>query len=332
MRSLSSNFEVASQQLQTSEVFLTLLDVVIHENDGTVTTKRYVNNTQDVTHNGVIYNRASFAIELGGDAADRAPQTTLQFDSGDREMIRKLREVNARPEVNLRIVLASNPDYVELGPINYEAETVQISDNLVSITLIVEPILNEPIPCDSYTPKLFSGLWTGVSVTTVPPESDRPPDQDDGSDSGGGGDSDILPPPPSDPEETISTSISATECWPGNYDPNGNWTYDQFVPSFGTTRHGILTPDRFRGAFISVISTDADSFYISISGASTGSVGGRDHFTKIVSSDGVELYTSTATFNIDYIGNASWRWEGLSVPFFSTWETSASQSFTIIKQ
>jgi hypothetical protein len=167
MRTLSTDFVAASQQLQTSEVFLTLLEVVIHENGGGTTLHHFVNNKQDITSNTVIYDKASFEIDLGGDTGDTTPQTTLRFDAGQRDIIRTLREVDARPEINLSIVLASNPDAVEIGPINYEVESFQIADTLVSMTLIVEPILNETIPSDTYTPTLSPGLWGNVTVSQI---------------------------------------------------------------------------------------------------------------------------------------------------------------------
>lgn len=165
MRTLSNNFQAAAQQVQTSEAFLELLHVQVFENNGTTTDLYFVNNKVDVTSNAQIYTAASFELNLTSDGPDAVPTTSLRFDSGDQQIIRKLREVDARPEINMSIVLASNPDNLEIGPINYEVESFSISDTVVEMQLTVEPILNEPIASDFYTPTLFSGLWGSVTIS-----------------------------------------------------------------------------------------------------------------------------------------------------------------------
>lgn len=327
MRTLSSNFQAASHQIQTSEVFITLLEVIVYENDGTTTILRYANNNESITSNGNIYDKAAFELELAGDAKDTTPQAVLKFDSGDRDIIRKIREVNKRPEVNLSVVLASNPDYVEIGPINHEVEAFQMSDSIVSMTLVVEPILNEPIPADVYTPKLFSGLWGSISITSVPRQTTTPPNQE-------GDDNTEVP---NDPVVTEELTINATECWPGDYGYYGinmdgtavqdQWTYDQHWPRFGSPlAHGALSPDKFKGARISRITVTATTVDITMENTA-----GYNSFKKIVSADGVQLNSSQASTHMNSLSQITWSWKDLSTPFFSTWYTEPAQTFTVVK-
>jgi hypothetical protein len=165
MRTLSSNFLSGAQEVQTSKVYLKLLHVVVYENNDSVTNLYYVDNKEDIVSNSITYNRASFDVTMGDDTEESVPQVTLRFDSGDRDFIRKLREVNKAPDFNLSFIVSNSPNTVEIGPISLRGETVQIVDTLVSMNLIVEPIWNETVPSDIYTPSLTPGLWGNVSVS-----------------------------------------------------------------------------------------------------------------------------------------------------------------------
>lgn len=169
MRTLSSDFQAAANAVQTEEVFLKLLQVHTVENDGTPVSYYYVNNNEPISSNGILYENASFELDLVAESADKAPASTLRFDSGDREIIRKLRELDKTPRFTLSIVMASNPDVIEIAPIEYELKRFQITDTLVSMELTMEPVLDEPIPCDRYTPNLSPGLWGNVTLNSNDP-------------------------------------------------------------------------------------------------------------------------------------------------------------------
>ena len=159
MRTVSDSFQSDSQKLNSGNAILELLDVIIFENDGTTTIDRYVNNNVDITSNTNLYNKASFQFSIGSDSKETLGDASLDFDSGNLNIIRKLREVDKRPEVELRIVSSANLDVVEAGPIKFKVESAQTKDTVTSINLTVEPVLGQPIPFHKYTPKLFPNLW-----------------------------------------------------------------------------------------------------------------------------------------------------------------------------
>ena len=159
MRTVSDTFQAEAQKLNSGQAVLQLLDVIIFENDGTTTIDRYVNNNVDITSNGNIYNRASFEFSIGGDSKESVGNASLNFDSGNVDIVRKLREVDKRPEIELSVVAGNAPDAIEAGPINFKVDSAQTKDTVTSIDLTVEPVLGQPIPFHKYTPKLFPNLW-----------------------------------------------------------------------------------------------------------------------------------------------------------------------------
>lgn len=177
MRVLSQEFQEVINAVSTDKVVLDLLHVVIYENDGSVTNWYYVNDKYEgVVSNGITYEPAAFRIELGGDSKEGQMVSTLMFDPLNREIIRKLREVDRRPEVNLSIVLADDPDVIQVAPINFIVDSSQIQNTGVQVSLTVEPILLEPIPKDSYTPRIAPALWGNISVLDINPDPEPTPD------------------------------------------------------------------------------------------------------------------------------------------------------------
>lgn len=164
MREVSDNFYDSAYAQETDKVFLHLLDVSLVLDNGEVFEEHYVNNYLPVTSNGVLYQPGAFEITLGSDINDTVPQVKLEFDSGDRTLIRILRDNRERPKISLSIVLSNTPDVVEIGPVEFEMESFSIKATSVSCDLSYEPILNEPIPSAMYTPTLFPGLFTNTTV------------------------------------------------------------------------------------------------------------------------------------------------------------------------
>lgn len=138
---------------------LTLLRVNV---DGTF--YYFVNNTESVT-SGVSgssqqYQRGFFTIKLAEDEdSDSAPTATINFETADIQIVRTLRSAQSKIFIDLWLVLASDTNAIELGPITYESESFDISANTVSLELTVEPILDVQYPGYRFTPELFPSLW-----------------------------------------------------------------------------------------------------------------------------------------------------------------------------
>lgn len=159
MRNLSTDVVFAQE---TSEVFVHLLTVELVKDDLTTEIIRYCDQYQQITSNGNIFEPASFRIQLGRDDGETVPSVRLEIDSGDTRIIRLLRGNKRSPKITLNVVLASTPDVVEIGPIEYEVESFDFNASAVSLRLTVEPVLNEPIPSLKFTPTTAPGLWADI--------------------------------------------------------------------------------------------------------------------------------------------------------------------------
>lgn len=124
----------------------------------------FANNTETVTStvsgSSQQYQRGFFTIKLASDEdSDSAPTATINFETGDIQTVRVLRAAQGKVFIDLWLVLASDPNTIELGPINYESESFDVSANSVSLELTVEPILDIQYPGYRFTPELFPSLW-----------------------------------------------------------------------------------------------------------------------------------------------------------------------------
>ena len=172
---LSTEFYENILAQETKKVLLHLLEVHLLQNDGNLLKLYYVDDYSPLEFydteldQTVIYQPASFKVNLGTDSADNTPVVTLNFDSGDRTIIRQLRENNARPIMYLSVVM-TNPDpdeiisHRELGPIMLETESFDFKASAVGLKLVVEPILNEPVPATKFNPIVAPTLFTSSAV------------------------------------------------------------------------------------------------------------------------------------------------------------------------
>lgn len=137
---------------------LTLMRVQFPNN-----TYYYADNTESITStvdgSSQMYRRSRFEVTLPDDTEEGTPSATLKFSVPDVQIIRELRAAEGDIIFDLWLVLASNPNYVEYGPINYQAESFSLSDDSVSISLEAEPILHIQVPSTQFTPNTFSGLF-----------------------------------------------------------------------------------------------------------------------------------------------------------------------------
>jgi hypothetical protein len=83
----------------------------------------------------------------------------LSIDNVDRTIVEAVRTVSSPPTASLSVVLASDPDTVEAGPFELTIREVQYDALVVTATMAVEDILNEPFPGDLFTPQNFPGLF-----------------------------------------------------------------------------------------------------------------------------------------------------------------------------
>jgi len=155
-RSLSSSFLEALYSERTNEVFLVLLSIAHAD---LVETIRVVNNTENITSSGVEYTAFPFTLSLPDDIEDQLPAVTLSIDNVDRSIVEAVRTINSPATVSLSVVLASDPDTVEIGPITLTMRQVEYDQLTVSGTLQPADLLSEPFPQGRFSPNRYPGLF-----------------------------------------------------------------------------------------------------------------------------------------------------------------------------
>lgn len=156
-RTLSSTARRALFAQETGEVFLLLLTI---SHPSLAQPIRVVNNSEDVTSGGWVYQRFPFELALPPETEDAPPTVQLRIANADRQIVQAVRSLSgAAMTVDLSVVLASSPDTVEAGPYRFTLRDVSYNAAIVEGTLRFEDVLNEPFPADSFTPARFPGMF-----------------------------------------------------------------------------------------------------------------------------------------------------------------------------
>lgn len=147
---------------QSDNAVIHFLDIEFTDNEGGTDILYFCDQHLPVESGGTLYQPAAFQINLGEDIEENVPTVNLTFDSGDRQVVRWLRENNTAPNVTLNIGFSKNPDVFEMGPFDFSVESFNITASVITLKLTLEPILNEPLPAAKYTPTLFPQLWGSI--------------------------------------------------------------------------------------------------------------------------------------------------------------------------
>ena len=156
-RSLSSTFMQAALAQDTDEVPIVLITIDHDEIlDGPL---RFSSDGVDTTSRGNTYYSYPFELTLPQDDADQLPRARLRIDNIAREIVQGIREISSAPEVMFEIVLASDPDTVEMSMPDFKLKNAGWDSLVVEGELTVEDFADEPYPADKFTPAEFPGMF-----------------------------------------------------------------------------------------------------------------------------------------------------------------------------
>lgn len=170
MRNVSDTYKEESGKQQTGETFLLLLQAYF-PSDGN--TYYYVNNYEPIdsvdmkSGSLVTYQPAAFSLDPGEHVSEEAPDVSLQFDGADRDFLSRLEKSSQRPTFNISLILSSDPDNFEFGPVEYRGQSFDVSPYTINVTMETLPILNEQVPATKFTSFLFSGLYKDTSFNDI---------------------------------------------------------------------------------------------------------------------------------------------------------------------
>lgn len=154
-RSVSSTFKSTAFGSQTSEAYIVLLTIDHEEMDEPF----YVtSNGVEVISNGVLFYPYPFTITLPDDTERPFSQGRLTIDTVSQTMV-AARWFNTPVTITIQIVLASDPDTVEIEFPDFELTDLTYDDQTISGNLSIESFVEEPFPGDAFIPSYFPGLF-----------------------------------------------------------------------------------------------------------------------------------------------------------------------------
>lgn len=154
-RTLSGTALASIHAQETGEVWLVLLTI---SHPSMATPIRVVNNNEDITSRGALYQAFPFDIVLPGEDPDGITKAVLRFDNVERTAITAIRSLTSPPSVTIEVILASAPDTVEIAFGGLTLRNVTYDAVQVEGELLFESLWTEPITV-TMTPSRFPGLF-----------------------------------------------------------------------------------------------------------------------------------------------------------------------------
>ncbi len=164
-RPLSNTAKQAIFAQSTSEVFVALVTI---ENESFTDPIRVCDNptqilpdlgVRGVVSRGLEYVYVPFSLNLPIQDDTGVSRATISIDNISREIVKAVREATTALTINIEIVLASDPDNVEMSVQDFRLESVKYDAFTVSGDLSVEYFELEPFPSKRFTPSDFPGIF-----------------------------------------------------------------------------------------------------------------------------------------------------------------------------
>jgi hypothetical protein len=140
---------------ESNDPFLMLLTI----SHSSFTTIRLVNNTENIVSNGETFEAFPFKITLPPDDGESTREVAISFDNVSLELIDEIRTVTTPIDVKLDMILASNPDNIELSIEDLKMRSVSYNKYRVEAKLYMDSFLNVELTAEKYTPFNFPGLF-----------------------------------------------------------------------------------------------------------------------------------------------------------------------------
>ena len=155
MRTLSPEATRAGHDQQTDKVWIVLLEITAA---GLATPIRVASDNQDVIHQGWTFIGYPFEVELPPESPDRPMIARVRIDNTERLIVNEVRNITEPPSVTLKVVLADQPDVIEVDYAGMRLRNVTWDAGEISGDLVYEDILSEPV-CEQMTPARFPGMF-----------------------------------------------------------------------------------------------------------------------------------------------------------------------------
>lgn len=168
--SVSLNFRQAAYAQETGRVLIILMTL---DHDSLSEPIRLSSDptqrlTEYTTDSEVVYGTVSrgdnyiffpMRIKLPDDTDDGPGEMTLEIDNVHRQYTQTIRSIFTPVTVKTEIILDDTPDVVEAQWPEFLMTNIKYNDTIISATLKLEILENEPFPAGTFSPSYFPGLF-----------------------------------------------------------------------------------------------------------------------------------------------------------------------------
>lgn len=155
-RTVSNTFKSAAFGARTDEAYLVLLTVDHTELASPI---RVTSDGVNTTSNGETFYAYPFTLYLPDDTDRPFSRGRIVIDNVSQVLISAARSIATALSITIQIVLASDPDTVEVEFSDFELTDISYDAQTISGTLSIESFVEEPFPGDSFIPSYFPGLF-----------------------------------------------------------------------------------------------------------------------------------------------------------------------------
>ena len=120
---------------------------------------RFVNDLQNLTSRGNVFSAMAVKLTLPIEDGNSIPTITLEMDNVPLTIMTELRAQTAPFSVNIELVLASQPDILEMELSDMLLTKLNYSAEKLTGTLISDNLFAQKIPGSIYSPQHFPGLF-----------------------------------------------------------------------------------------------------------------------------------------------------------------------------
>jgi len=156
-RQVSATMLQAMLAQSTTEIPLTVIKIT---HASLASPMLFVNDKISLDRSDGTYLPAAFEFRLPDDQQDNIPRGQIVLDNVDRQIIQAVRPLQSAPEIEVNIVLASQPNTVEVGPMRFKLKQFEYDATTMKGTVAYdEDFLNQNIPKDMFSPRTTPGIF-----------------------------------------------------------------------------------------------------------------------------------------------------------------------------
>ena len=155
-RPVSNKLRKAVYASACDEAFIILLTI---NEDSLSAPIRVCSDNAEVVSQGETYLNFPFSVALPDDQDDAITSSRLIIDNTDQRIMAAIRSITSPPTIDMSVVLSSDPDEIEIGPISFTLRKVDYSLETIEGDIKGPDVLNESFPSQSFTPSLYPSLF-----------------------------------------------------------------------------------------------------------------------------------------------------------------------------